>query len=156
MTDTVKIQQDFKQSYAELLAEYGSHSAIPRQKVDFIGEVMRARYVLLEDPAGDPIRLLKQYMVAESVITYLTGTDASQMLVRKEKRADKYAKMVAWAEANAGATTTVYELAEIGDVSYPTANKLVKDRPDLFHRVKKGSYLVRDPKAERAADKGGN
>jgi len=37
--------------------------------------------------------------------------------------------------------------------SYPTANKFIQNRPDLFNPSKKGIYILRNPDVERKNDK---
>jgi predicted transcriptional regulator len=48
---------------------------------------------------------------------------------------------------------TVKELAEIGDISEATVRKIVQDRPDIFVKRESRQYEIRDPQADRKADK---
>lgn len=61
--------------------------------------------------------------------------------------------IIAWAKDNTFALVTVKELADIGGVSEPTVRNLLASRPDLFRKVEGRKYEVRDPDADRAADK---
>jgi hypothetical protein len=42
---------------------------------------------------------------------------------------------------------------EIGDIAYSMAKKITEDRPDIFRKLKRGQFEVRDPEADRKADK---
>jgi hypothetical protein len=72
---------------------------------------------------------------------------------RKLSRADKQAKVLNWAAANVGEKVDLTKLMEIGDIAYSMAKKIVEDRPDIFWKIKRGNFEVRDPAADRKADK---
>lgn len=118
--------------------------AAPRDQVDFINELYRARFVLLANP-HDPLALRKN-AVAQKVIDFL-GVESPEM--KRERRADKYAKILEWCEENRYHQVTAEQIAEVGDMSYATALKYMKSRPDLFHQLKRGLYEIRDPDNER-------
>lgn len=61
--------------------------------------------------------------------------------------------IIAWAKDNIFALATVKELAEIGGVSEATVRNLLASRPDIFRKAEGRKYEVRDPDADRAADK---
>lgn len=61
--------------------------------------------------------------------------------------------ILAWAEDNIFELVTIKQLAEIGEVSEGTARKIVADRPDIFVKREGRRYEVRDPQADRKADK---
>ena len=61
--------------------------------------------------------------------------------------------ILGWAKENIFAITTVKELAEIGGVSEATVRTLLGERPDIFRRSEGRKYEVRDPQADRLADK---
>jgi hypothetical protein len=44
-------------------------------------------------------------------------------------------------------------LVEVSGLSAPTVRKFIGDRVDLFRKLKRGVWEVRDPKADRAAAK---
>jgi hypothetical protein len=67
----------------------------------------------------------------------------------RQKRADKYRRLLEWADAHTLEQISVGELTDIGELSYPTALKFVNDRVDLFRKIKRGVYEVRDVKSER-------
>ncbi len=144
--------EEYKEQFKELLDEYLTASNIPFNKQHHIAEVLRAKYVLQKHGNENHASVLSQYGVGAETIKELTGFDGG-FVARKEKRSDKYAKILAWCKEHVGQETNVYEIAEVGEVSYPTANNFVKDRVDLFTKVKKGQYIVRDPESDRAAEK---
>lgn len=74
-------------------------------------------------------------------------------LEKKEKRADKYEAILRWCSENVFAETSCEQIAQIGSISYPTALKFIKDRPDIFRKSGHGRYEVRDPQADREAEK---
>jgi hypothetical protein len=61
--------------------------------------------------------------------------------------------ILGWAKDNTFALTTVKELAEIGGVSEATVRTILGERPDIFRKSDGRKYEVRDPKADREADK---
>lgn len=139
---------EYQEAYQALADEYGSFTAVPVDKHRQISEIYRGKTLLARFPDEDPASLMNKYSFPHSIIELLTGTNYSGP-APKVKRTSKYSKIEDWCAENVGAETTVYQIAEVGEVSYPTANNFVKTRVDLFHKVKKGLYIVRDPKAER-------
>lgn len=142
----------YKEEFARLVTEHGSYHAIPKEEIHVIGERQRAAFVLEAHPeattAAQRIQVLRQYAIPNRIIEEFVD-DVDVNGERRVKRADKYAAITAWAKENPGKTTTVYEIADIAGFSYSTANEFVKDRVDLFRRVKKGEYEIRDVVAER-------
>jgi hypothetical protein len=114
----------------------------------FWAEVMRGRFVLLTNDGSEPMFVLKQYNVQPDVIQYLTG-ELPTPPEPKAKMVDKYQSVIDWCLANHLIQTDANTVAEIGDISYASALKFIKDRPDLFYRVKRGLYEVRNPKIFR-------
>lgn len=113
-------------------------------------EMMRAKWVLwTERHNPDKVAVLRSYNVQEHVVTELLGENPPPP-APKERRADKYEKLVDWCKTNHLYQTTANEVAEVGEVSYPTALKFIKDRPDLFYKIKRGVYEVRNPEKIRA------
>lgn len=141
--------------WAQLVAQYGDGFSIPAQEAALAHERLRAEHVAqlaFERNLGHQMpRFLADYGVHPSVIEEITGTQHE--VERKVKRVDKYQAINAWCADNPGKTTTVAEVAEVGGFSLSTANQLIKDRIDLFKRLKRGEYLIRNPAAERAEEK---
>jgi hypothetical protein len=60
---------------------------------------------------------------------------------------------MSWAKENVFELVTIKQLAEIGEISDATARKIVTDRPDIFVKREGRQYEVRDPQADRKAEK---
>lgn len=61
--------------------------------------------------------------------------------------------ILSWCKNHVFELVTVKELAEIGDISEATVRKIVQDRPDIFVKREGRQYEIRDPQADRKADK---
>lgn len=142
---------EYQDAYQALADEYGSFTAVPIDKHRYISEIYRGKLLLARYPEEEPTGLMNKYNFSNNIIELLTGSNYAGP-APKAKRTSKYSKIEDWCANNVGAETTIYQIAEVGEVSYPTANNFVKARVDLFHKVKKGLYIVRDPKADREED----
>lgn len=146
-----QIGREYTEGIKHLMSIYGPMALwrdAPRDEVLYITERSRARYILLGNP-GDSTAL-RRNGIPSRLIEELGG---EVTIVPKERRVEKYAKALSWCEENIMRQVSVNELADAGGFSYPTALKLVADRPDLFRKVKRGIYEIRDVEAERKADK---
>jgi len=68
-------------------------------------------------------------------------------------RADLYGDLKAWCANNVFAEVTVPMLATVSGLSKPSVRKFIDDHGDMFKKVEKRSWEVRDPKSDRALDK---
>tara|TARA_B110000503_G_C7147238_1_gene413569 strand:- start:1141 stop:1503 length:363 start_codon:yes stop_codon:yes gene_type:complete len=68
-------------------------------------------------------------------------------------RADLYGDLKAWCASNVYAEVTVPMLATISGLSKPSVRKFIDDHGDMFKKVEKRSWEVRNPKSDRALDK---
>jgi hypothetical protein len=116
-------------------------------------EITRARWALWYNPDKDPKRVLVTYNVSDSVAKMVLGESADVPFEKKQKRQEKYRTIVDWCMENHLVQVNVDAIADLGGVSYPTALKFIKDRPDLFYKIKKGVYEVRNPKIAREEEK---
>jgi hypothetical protein len=148
-------EDEYKRAYEDLLEEYGNATNVPSHRQQYISEILRAKYILARFPDEEPTQLLSKYLVVPSIASKFAGARASDGHIKKgkSKRENKHQAIINWCKENVGTETTVYQIAEVGEVSYPTANNFIKNRPDLFTKMKKGSYIVRDPETERALEK---
>ena len=135
---------------------------VPNTVVDFICEVDRALYTLLTawDTTTNPIKLLKYYMVKDSVQNYV----ATEVLEYKdtkiveeaskpvEKRADKYGKLEKLAVENVFKEYTTDELMEISGLSRPPLLAWLKTN-GFFRGIKRGTWEARNPKDDRQNEK---
>lgn len=65
------------------------------------------------------------------------------------KREDKYQYIIDWTQEHLYEQVTPQDIMDIGGISYPTALKFIGDHPDIFRKVKRGLYELRDPLADR-------
>jgi len=114
----------------------------------FWAEVMRARWSLFTNKSDDPMTVAKSYNVQPEVAKFLLGAEPT-LTEPKPKMVDKYHSIVDWCKENHLLQTDANKIAEVGEISYASALKFIKDRPDLFFKIKKGLYEVRDPKIMR-------
>jgi len=68
-------------------------------------------------------------------------------------RADLYGDIIDWCANNVFGEATIPLLVEVSGLSAPSVRKFIGDRVDLFRKLKRGVWEVRDPKADRAAAK---
>ena len=146
----MSVEQAYKAEVRALQEEYGKYN-VPLEKMLLAADRLRAHHVMGITHLGtvSTVAHLRQYGIAQSIIDSIvdeTGLDADEA---GKKRKDKYKLLQTWAVDNVGAQITIPELAEISEFSISTATKYVNDHPDVFVRVKRGLYDVRDPKAER-------
>jgi hypothetical protein len=140
------------------IQEHGDKFAVPGDVAQSISDRTRGLYILKGwDGKGSAARLLGSYSVNERTIISLVqeycGEDIDEIVIApKEKRVDKYDKLVSWAKQNIFVQKTTEELVEIGGFSYQTTLKFVQDSP-YFRKVKKGLWEVRDPASDRSLDK---
>jgi hypothetical protein len=147
---TVKeIDQEFKSSYRELLETHKSASLIPKDELNQIGEIYRAKMVILSNDGTKDARLLSQYSIPSKVIELICGE--APEIQRKVKKADRRRAMENFIRDNADSIVTPSELAEAGEVSYATAMKFINENPLAFIKTERGAYLIRDAEAERKA-----
>jgi len=68
-------------------------------------------------------------------------------------RADLYDDIIQWCNNNVFEEATIPLLVEVSGLSAPSVRKFIGDRVDLFRKLKRGVWEVRDPKTDRAASK---
>ena len=65
------------------------------------------------------------------------------------RRDTKHDLIERWCLENVFAIVTLAELAHIGNCSKEFVRQKTIDRPDIFRRVSRSSYEIRDPKEDR-------
>jgi hypothetical protein len=116
-------------------------------------DIYRARWILRNNPDKDPVRTLKAYNVSSEAAQIVIGERVDFEPEKRLRRQDKYQRIIDWCLENHLVQTDAQSIAELGEISYPTALKFIKDRPDLFYKLKKGLYEVRNPKIVRKEEK---
>lgn len=116
-------------------------------------EIARAKWVMfVNKEAPDFTKVLRSYGVSDEIIILLTGERPGQV-EKKPKRKEKYYEIVEWCKNNHLKQVSIKEITEVGQVSYPTALKFANDRPDLFQKIKRGLYEVKNPEIVRQEEK---
>ena len=69
-------------------------------------------------------------------------------------RLDAQAVLRNWASSNVYKVMTVREIADSASVPQTAVRKLIAERPDILRKSDGRTYEVRDPQADRAAQKG--
>jgi hypothetical protein len=148
MKMTSDYNETYKKEFSAAAKKYGSPYSIPNDVLHAIGERLRAQSVVEKYDGNVTPNLLRSYSVPVSIIEEICG--AKPVIEKKVKRADRRRAIEEWADENPGTTVTPQTLSEVGEVSYTTVMSIITERPDLFTKVKRGYYLVRDPKADRS------
>lgn len=141
-----------KEDWDKASEEHGDVFSIPKSVSYLISERDRARMCAVTNPSWSVKELVSYYSIDQRAATEVFGVEQIEP-DKKTRRSDKYGAIHAWCQENVFAQVSAAEIAEIGEISYPTALKLIGDRPDLFRKIKRGLYEVRDPKADREAEK---
>lgn len=141
----------YDEEWAQAESEYGDQFKVPKAVRDRLCERNRARLCAATNPGWSSKEIVSYYAIDWRVAEEIFGVVDS--VEKKAKRSDKYGSVFSWCAENVLAQVTPAQICEIGEISYPTALKLISDRPDLFRRLKRGLYEVRDPAADRVASK---
>lgn len=142
--------ETYKQQIREAIETHGSLFSIPAEERYLIMERHRAGEVLRKYEGSVNPNVLREYGIPGTIVKEICG-DADWQVVKKTKRAQKRQKVEKWCSEHAGTTVTPQTISEIAEFSYSTALSYIAERPDLFTKVKRGYYLIRDPHAERQA-----
>jgi hypothetical protein len=146
-------RETYRADMASLIAEYGSASNVPGDDQRVAAEKLRAAYAIDANPEMPVPQVFRIYTIDSRVWNLFVENPEEMKIERKLSRADKQAKVLNWAAANVGEKVDLTKLMEIGDIAYSMAKKIVEDRPDIFWKIKRGNFEVRDPEADRKADK---
>jgi hypothetical protein len=143
---------------------YKKPNLVPRDVAQNISDHTRALYVLQvwqkEGSKGSPIRYMASYSIPEDVIAEVANEYCGVVVeegeiaeeLRPSKRADKWDAFLKWAKDKVFEQYTTEQLVEVSGFSYQTTLKFVSENP-TFRKVKRGLWEVRDPKADREAEK---
>jgi hypothetical protein len=142
---------EYKTTINALIAKYGTSTRVPRDEWNEASETLRLRQTINVNGGKVTRHLLSQMMFPESIIRKVNPDfDGFEP---KVKRADKYDSVYKWLDENPGTQVTTQELCDVSEMSYPTTLKFIDNNPQYFRKIKRGTYEVRNPKAEREAEK---
>ena len=151
--DLDKELEAYQTAWDELLEEHKDWTLIPKDDRFFISERLRAAYCLaVAGENRNPVEVMKYYSVDRKVWDFFID-EVPEDANKRVKRADKYQSIIDWASEKVFEQVTPYEVMEVGDISYPTTLKFIGDNPQIFRKIKRGLYEIRDPKADREAEK---
>ena len=151
--DIESYTREYKETITALVEEYGTMTMVPYEDRFLASEKLRAAYCI-EIKAGIPyVQVFKQYAVDRRVWDFFVEDASAVETKRKMTRAEKIGAVIDWASENVGKQVTLQDLITEGEIAYSMAKKITEDRPDVFRKVKRGLFDIRDPKADREADK---
>jgi hypothetical protein len=151
--DVSLAKETYAKEIAQLIDEYGDASSVPADDQRLASEKLRAAYCIDTNPDVPVAQVFKTYSIDSRVWGHFVENADDMKLERKLTRADKQAKVLEWASKNVGAKIELTKLMEVGDIAYSMAKKITENRPDVFWKIKRGQFEVRDPEADRKADK---
>lgn len=142
------VDAEFKENMAELYEKYGKEQ-VPKDELLFVSEIYRAKHACLAAGLNQlDASAMRHYSIMGRVVEHLCGSVSE--VERHLKYADRRRIMINWCSENIDAIITPAELAEVGGVSYATAIKFINERVDLFGKVERGRYIVRNLREEKA------
>lgn len=139
--------------YEELQKKYGTVFRAPYEERSLVSERLRAAHCIATNPDVPIRQTLRHYAVDQRVWPHFLDDAEEFVEGRKLSRAEKQSLALDWASNNVGKQVTLDEIIKECDVSYSMAKKLTEDRLDVFRKVKRGLFEIRDPRADREADK---
>ena len=113
-------------------------------------ETERANYCREANPGMTNQELSAYYSIDRSVSALVFGIIDQP---KKTKRANPQQAAMLWAGNNLFAEISSKQLAEAIGASLPTALKIMDSRPDVFRKLGRAKWEVRDATADRQADK---
>lgn len=127
-----------------------------QEQLSHVNEKLRAMWVL-QSTYGTmkPAAAMSLYMVRQDIAKEILaefGVDDAFDSASK-KRSDKYSTIQAWCKENVLAQVSAKQVAEVGEISYPTALKYISNHPDVFWKIGHGTYEIRDPVEDRKKEK---
>lgn len=96
-----------------------------------------------------PKSVREQVPTAELLLMLATASPSDSVV----PRSSGYEILNNWCKENIGKEANAYMLGEVCGFTAITVRKYMDDRPDLFQKVKRGVWIVRDPQSDRAKDK---
>ena len=142
---------NYKEQLNKLREIHGSWKAIPVENLREASETLRLHAIIHSQGGRVTRQILSQYMIPESIIAKVNPD--FEGFEPKVKRSEKYDTVYKWLDENPGEQITTQGLCDVTDMSYPTTLKFIENNPQYFRKVKRGVYEVRNPRADREADK---
>ena len=121
-------------------------------------EIERAILCRQTSPHMTVKELAAYYNIERTVLHEVFGTQegAPEAGARTQKRrGNRTEQAVKWATDHVGQNVTPDTLADVLDCSSATARRVMDTRPDVFRKIRWGTWEIRDPHADRKAEKEG-
>lgn len=147
MLSIEQAEQNYRNAITRLIDKHGNASRIPADEWREASETLRLHLTIAKYEGKVTPELLSRYMFPASII--IKVDPEFEGVEPKVKRSDKYDGIYKWLDENAEVTVTPNYLVEISELSYPTILKFIENNPHYFRKVKRGTYIVRNPKEER-------
>jgi len=114
-------------------------------------EIQRARYAREagQRQGWSDKQIISYYSIDRSVIPEVFGEVSLALEERRKRRVDYRKLILDWCKEHVYEEVTIQQVAEVGCVSAATARKFVEDRGDVFKRLGRGRWEVRDAEADR-------
>lgn len=114
-------------------------------------ELYRAQAIIAKaERTGENVGpALREHMVSQSVIKELVG-EVHEYVPKARKKPTSASVLEAWAKAHIGNDITSDVIEKDTGLSYGIVSRFLRERRDLFTKIKKGHYSVRDVETERA------
>lgn len=93
-------------------------------------------------------QIIAYYSIDKDVAAEVFGPIETEA-PRRHRRVDHRRMIERWCADRVFEEVTVAQVAEAGCVSPATARKFIEDRADLFKRLGRSTWEVRDPQADR-------
>lgn len=116
-------------------------------------EIERAILCRQTSPDMTVQQLANYYNIERTVIHEVFGDTQHAAPATKPNKRKPAERAIIYAEQNLFAHIGAPTLAEAIGCSLPTAHKIMADRPDIFRKIKWGTWEIRDPRADRKAEK---
>jgi len=148
-----KIEERFDDEMQKLIDEYGNASSVPGEDRRVVSERLRAAYAIHANPEMTIPNVLKAYSIDTQVWSDYVDDSTVAKFERRMTRAEKVDATMRWASERVGEQVKAEGLAQQCGIAYSMAKKIIEDRPDVFRVIKRGLYEIRDPKADREAER---
>jgi hypothetical protein len=141
----------YKATLTDLATKHGGYTNIPSEELRQASETLRLHCIIDKYQGKVNASILSQYMIPQTVVS-LVNPDF-EGIEPKVKRSQKYDAVYKWLDSNPGNQITTQQFCDVTEMSYPTTLKFIDNNPQYFRKIKRGYYEVRNPQAEREAEK---
>ena len=144
----------YKLKILKLVETHGNASNIPAEQMRLASEELRFHYCVASQPEWTLEQVIRHYSIDKRVAISYVGEEAVEATPeRKSKRGEKYASIFSYVNEHIFEQVTPVQISQVGSISYQTALKVIESRPDVFRKIKRGLYELRDAQEDRKAEK---